>query len=150
MTDERRNVVESTETEPELELDFTVGDPRVTDAELERLRELARSGTVETVPDQPYAVNRINEMHGQPAVVVEDRQAGSASIRTSQPSPKRSSSASTTVGRTTESGRRFSPRWRACQPTNWASSRNCARRRGHSSRPSGAGKSTTRKASSRP
>jgi hypothetical protein len=72
MTDERREVVKSTETEPELELAFTVGDPRVTDAELDRLRELARSGTVETAPDQPYAVNRINEMHGLPAVVVED------------------------------------------------------------------------------
>jgi hypothetical protein len=71
MTDERRDVVESSETDPQLGLAFAVGDPRVTDAELERLRELARSGTVETAPDQPYGVNRISEMHGHPAVVME-------------------------------------------------------------------------------
>jgi hypothetical protein len=72
MTDGRRNVVESNETDPELRLGFAVGDPRVSDAELGRLCELARSGTVETAPNQPYAVNRISEMHGLPAAVVED------------------------------------------------------------------------------
>jgi hypothetical protein len=72
MTDERRDMVESTETDPEVWLGFTAGDPRVSDAELDRLCELARSGTVEEAPDRPFAVNRINEMHGWPAVVLEE------------------------------------------------------------------------------
>jgi hypothetical protein len=47
MTDERRDVVESFEPDPELQLGFTLGDRHVTDAEIDPLRELARSGTVE-------------------------------------------------------------------------------------------------------
>ena len=72
MTDKPWRAIQSAEPDPELRLAFTVGDRRVTDAELERLRELARSGTVEATPGRPYEVNRINEMHGRPAVVVED------------------------------------------------------------------------------
>jgi hypothetical protein len=43
---ERRDAVESAETDPEVRPGFTVGDPRVSDAETDRLCEVARSGTV--------------------------------------------------------------------------------------------------------
>jgi hypothetical protein len=36
---ERRDVVESAQTDPEVRLGFTVGDPRVSDAEIDRLCE---------------------------------------------------------------------------------------------------------------
>jgi hypothetical protein len=72
MTDKRRDVVESIEPDPELQLRSTLRDRRVTDAEIDQLRELARSGTVEAVPGWSYAVNRFRELHEFPAVVVED------------------------------------------------------------------------------
>jgi hypothetical protein len=72
MTDERRGVVESIEPDPELQLSFTVRDRRVTDAEIDQLRELARSGTVEAASRRSYAVNRVAELYEHPAVVVED------------------------------------------------------------------------------
>jgi hypothetical protein len=50
MTDERQSSVESTEFDPDIELGFTLRDRHVTDAEIEQLRELARSGTREAAP----------------------------------------------------------------------------------------------------
>jgi hypothetical protein len=73
MTDERRSWVATSETpDPELELSFTLGDPRVTDAEIDQLCELARSGTAEAVPDRPFTVNRVAGIRGFAPVVVEE------------------------------------------------------------------------------
>jgi hypothetical protein len=72
MTGERRGAVESTGPDPQLQLSSTLRDRRVTDAEIDQLRELARSGTVEAAPGRSYAVNRVTELYESPAVVVED------------------------------------------------------------------------------
>jgi len=58
--------------DPELQLGFALRDRRVTDAEIDQLRELARSGTLEAVPGRSYAVNRVAELYEHPVVVVED------------------------------------------------------------------------------
>jgi hypothetical protein len=71
MTDERRSPVESTDPDPEVELGFTLRDRHVTDDEVDQLRALARSGTVEAAPGRLYAVNRIAERYEHPSVVVE-------------------------------------------------------------------------------
>ena len=72
MTDERRGWVESIEPDPELRLTSTLRDRRVTDAEIDQLRELARSGMVEAALGRSYAVNRVAGLYEYPAVVVED------------------------------------------------------------------------------
>jgi hypothetical protein len=72
MADDRRGVVESIERDPETQLGFALRDRRIGDAELEELRELARSGAVEAAPDRSYAVNQLSGLYEHPAVVLED------------------------------------------------------------------------------
>ena len=55
-----------------MQLGITLRNRHITDAEVEQLRALARSGAVETAPGRSYAVNRFRELHEFPAVVVED------------------------------------------------------------------------------
>jgi len=69
MTDERRDWAQA--LDPGAELGLTLGAP-VTDAEIDRLCELARSGTAEVVPDLEFTVNRVAGIRGFPAVVIED------------------------------------------------------------------------------
>lgn len=71
MTDERRSLVEGAGPDREAELGFTLRDRRVTDAEIEQLRELSRSGAAEAAPGRAYAVNKIAERYESTAVVVE-------------------------------------------------------------------------------
>lgn len=72
MTDDGRSAIESIERDPETQLGFTLRDRRVGDAELDELRELARSGAVEAAPGRSYAVNQLAGLHEHPAVVLED------------------------------------------------------------------------------
>jgi hypothetical protein len=57
--------------DPEAELGLLLGAP-VTDAEIDRLCELAASGAADAGPGRPFAVNRAAGIRGLPPVTVED------------------------------------------------------------------------------